>query len=196
MESSTASTPPLDGAVVVPRFPRLHWGCGPRAVPGWTNSDRRAAPGVDLPCDIREGLPVPEASFDYVASMHALQEIPYRELVPVLRELHRVLRPGGVLRLGLPDLDRAIRAYVEGNAAYFLIPDDEVRTLAGKLSIQMTWYGHSRSLLTQTFVAELAEKAGFAATRGCAYRETAGPYPGIVELDNRPKESFFLEAEK
>lgn len=194
--STTAPATGREPPGVTAALRRLHWGCGSRVVPGWTNSDRKAGPGVDLACDIRGGLPVADDSFDYVASMHALQEVPYLELVPVLRELRRVLKPAGVLRLGLPDLDRAIRAYVENDRGYFLVPDDEAESLAGKLSVQMTWYGNSRTLLAYDFVAELAGKAGFAEVRRCRYRETASPYPGIVALDNRPKESFFVEAVK
>jgi predicted SAM-dependent methyltransferase len=175
---------------------RLHWGCGRKPAPGWINSDRQDRPGVDLPCDIRDGLPVPADHFDYAASMHALQEIAYPELVGVLRELRRVLRPGGVLRFGLPDLERAIDAYLRRDVAYFGIPDHDATTLAGKLSVQLTWYGRSRSLLTHEFVAEMLDKAGFAVVRRCEYRHTASDYPEIVSLDNRPGESFFVEAVK
>lgn len=175
---------------------RLQWGCGPKAATGWVNSDRITGPGIELSCDIRAGLPVPADYFDYAVSMHALQEIPYRELVLVLGELRRVLRPGGILRLGLPDLDRAIDAYVRRDAGYFQVPDDEVKSLAGKLSVQMTWYGISRSLLTFDFVAELCGNASFTEVRRCEFRETGGPYPEIVSLDNRRRESFFVEAVK
>jgi predicted SAM-dependent methyltransferase len=175
---------------------RLQWGCGRAPAAGWVNADRLALPGVDLCCDIRDGLPVPADHFDYAASMHALQEIPYLEVVGVLGELRRVLRTGGVLRLGLPDLDRAIDAYVRRDAAYFLVPDEDAATLAGKLSVQMTWYGSSRSLLTHDFVAELLVKAGFADVRAAGYRRTGSAYPEIVSLDNRPRESFFVEATK
>ena len=86
---------------------RLNWGCGTHPEPGWINSDRKTAPGIDISCDIRQGLPIADASLDYIVSIHALQELPYPDLVPALSELHRVLRPGGVVRLGLPDLDKA-----------------------------------------------------------------------------------------
>ncbi len=175
---------------------RLNWGCGPRPAPGWTNADRLTMPGIDVSCDIRQGLPLPSDSFGYAVSIHALQEIPYLEMVPVLRELRRVLKPAGVLRLGLPDLDRAIDAYLRRDPSYFLVPDDEVASLGGKLSVQMTWYGNSRSLLTFDFVAELLGKAGFEEVRRCEYRQTGSPYPEIVSLDNRPRESLFVEAVK
>ncbi len=43
---------------------------------------------------------------------------------------------------------------------------------------------------------ELLRKAGFGDVRRVAYRQTASPYPEIVELDARPEESFYVEAFK
>src|SRR5437879_3348112 len=97
---------------------RLHWGCGPITPFGWINSDIEPGPGVDVVADICDGLPLPDASFDYIVSIHALPEIAYADLDRVLRELGRLLKPGGVLRLGLPDMDRAIRAYLSNDPDY------------------------------------------------------------------------------
>jgi SAM-dependent methyltransferase len=162
--------------------------------PGWVNSDQKAGPGIDISCDVREGLPLADASFDYVVSIHALPEVPWPDLVPTLRELRRVLRPGGTLRLALPDLERAIAAYQRGDREYFLIPDDDMRSIGGKLVTQLVWYGYSRTLFTVDFVDELLGKAGFAAVRECAYRTTSCGHEAIIELDNRERESLFIEA--
>ena len=179
-----------------PVHKRLHWGCGSWTVPGWINSDQKEGPGIDISCDIRDGLPLETDSIDYAVSIHALPEVPYPDLVPVLRELRRVLIPGGLLRLGLPDLDKGIRAYLEGDRDYFLIPDEEVQTLGGKFVVQLIWYGYSRTLFTSDFIEELLRKAGFGRVSHCRFKETVGPFAGIVELDNRERESLFVEAFK
>ena len=175
---------------------RLNWGCGPQPVPGWINSDLIEAPGIDIRRDIRDGLPLESDYLQYIASIHALQDLPYLDVVPALRELRRVLEPGGVLRLALPDLERGIAAYLRNDPAYFYIPDGESETISGKLIIQMTWYGSSRMMFTYDFTRELLLRAGFRDVVRCAFRHTVGPYPDIIALDNRERESLFVEAQK
>jgi predicted SAM-dependent methyltransferase len=175
---------------------RLQFGCGAFPAPGWINTNLVPGPGVDLVGDVRNGLPLDSASIGYIASMHALVELPYLDVVPALRELHRILAPGGVLRLGLPDLDRAIDAYRTGDRGYFHIPDDEIGSIDGKFVVQMTWYGTNRMMFTFALARELLERAGFRDVRRVDYGQTASPFPEIVALDNRPRESFFVEATK
>jgi ubiquinone/menaquinone biosynthesis C-methylase UbiE len=175
---------------------RLNWGCGPIACYGWVNSDIQAWPGVDIVADMRNGLPVDDDAFDYIVSIHALPEIPYGDLDRTLSELRRVLKPGGILRLGLPDMDKAINAYRTGDADYFLISDEEVKCLSGRMIVQLLWRGQSRSMFTTEFAAELLARNGFRAIHPCAFRETGSGISGITELDNRPLESLFIEAAK
>lgn len=175
---------------------RLNWGCGPVIAPGWLNVDRVTRPGVDIAGDIRDGLRVPDDSIDYAVAMHALQDLPYLELVPALIELRRVLKPGGVLRVGVPDLERSIDAWRRGDASYFYIPDDEIASLGGKLIVQATWYGSVRTPFTWDFLHELTVKAGFACARRCAFGQTHSAWPDIVALDNRSRETLYAEAVK
>jgi predicted SAM-dependent methyltransferase len=173
---------------------RLNWGCGDHVAPGWINSDVKQGADVDLVADIKAGLPLASGCLDYAVGVHALPELAYPELVPALRELRRVLKTGGVLRLVLPDLDRAIDAYRRGEKDYFKVDPREVRSLGGRFVVQMLWYGYSRSLFTQDFAEELLKKAGFEQVRRCRYRQTSGPFAEIVELDNREDESLYVEA--
>jgi predicted SAM-dependent methyltransferase len=173
---------------------RLNWGCGPHPEPGWTNSDLRPADGVQLCGDIRDGLPVADHSFDYAVAIHVLQDLPWPDIPDALTELKRVLKPGAVLRLALPDLDRAIDAYRRGDAAYFYVPDEHALSVGAKLVTQIVWYGSVRTPFTFEFARELLDKTGFHDVRRCSFRQTFSPHPDIVSLDNRERESLFVEA--
>lgn len=173
---------------------RLNWGCGPATPKGWINADRLAHPGVDLPGDIRDGLDLADGSIDYAVAMHALQDLAWADIPPALAELKRVMRSGGVLRLGLPDLDRAIEAYMRGDAAYFYVPDRDARSLGAKLVTQIIWYGSVRTPMTYAFVRECLEGVGFRDVQRCSYRRSRSGIADIVALDNRERESLFVEA--
>jgi len=173
---------------------RLNWGCGAHVADGWINSDVKDGPGVDLVADIRKGLPLASETLDYAVSVHALPEFAYPELQPVLEELRRVLKPGGVLRLALPDLRRGIDAYLRGDTDYFQVDPDEVKSEGGRFIVHMLWYGYSRSLFTADFAEELLARSGFVEVQECSYQTTLSDFEQIVDLDNRPDESLFVEA--
>lgn len=101
-----------------------------------------------------------------------------------------------MLRLALPDLERGIAAYLRNDPGYFYVPDDETPSISGKLIVQMTWYGSSRMMFTWEFARELLFKAGFSQVTRCEFRCTASAYPQIVELDNRERESLYVESVK
>jgi SAM-dependent methyltransferase len=63
--------------------------------------------------DLRKGIPYPHAAFDVVYHSHLLEHFS-KESAPVfLRECHRVLKPGGVIRVVVPDLEVIVRLYLE-----------------------------------------------------------------------------------
>ena len=175
---------------------RLNWGCGSWIEPGWINADQKDDPRQEISCDIRDGLPLDDDSIDYAVSIHALPEISYPDLIPVLRELRRVLKPNGVLRLGLPDVDRTIDAYLRGDTGFFQIPDDEVTSHGAKFIVHLIWYGYTRTFFNYEFMEEMLGKAGYRDVRQCGYKQTHSSHLGIIELDNREEESFFVEAIK
>jgi SAM-dependent methyltransferase len=173
---------------------RLHWGCGDVRPVGWINSDLAEGPGIDISCNIFDGLPLNDDSIDYISSQHSLPELKIYDQVAALSELRRVLKPGGVLRMSLPDLDLFIAAYQSGRQDPFLIWDWD--TLSGNFITHMLWYNTIHTPFTYEFAEELMKKAGFRIVRRVAYRQTASDHPDIVELDNRPDESFYIEAVK
>jgi len=173
---------------------RLHLGCGPFASAGWINVDRIALPGVDIVADLCAGLPFAKGSLDGAVAIHVLQDLPWGEVPIALKELRRVLRAGGVLRLGLPDLDRSIDAYRRGDHRHFYVPDQDARSIGAKLVTQIIWYGSVRTPFTYDYAEERLQAAGFRHVECCAFGSSRHGDPALAALDNRERESFFVEA--
>jgi predicted SAM-dependent methyltransferase len=161
---------------------------------GWLNIDCYAAPGVDVVADLRSGLPLATSSVAHAVAMHVLQDLAYLDLVPALSELRRTLATGGVLRAGVPDLERAVRAFLGNDPAYFYVPDEEARSAGAKLVVQAIWYGSVRTPFTWDFAREMCEKAGFRAVHRVAFGHTVAGPPDLATLDNRERETLFFEA--
>lgn len=77
---------------------KLHLCCGANRLEGWDNRD------VD--CDIREPLPYRDNSVDFVFCEHGVEHTTSREAWTLFVECYRVLKPGGVVRIAIPDLSR------------------------------------------------------------------------------------------
>lgn len=90
-------------------------GAGPHGRPGWVNVD--ASPGPNIQClyDCRRRLPFPDGSARGIFTEHFLEHLDYAEEAPLfLAECRRILRPGGVLRVVVPDAELYLRAYAAG----------------------------------------------------------------------------------
>ncbi len=76
-------------------------GCGGRKqVPCAVGVDAVEQPGVDVVADLDGGLPFADASLDHVFAVHVLEHV--ADMVAVMAELHRVLKPTGVLHVLCP----------------------------------------------------------------------------------------------
>lgn len=91
----------------------LNLGCGGRFHPAWTNVDFSPADPSVMAHDLREGVPFPDAEFDVVYHSHVLEHFSRQAARPFLRECLRVLKPGGTLRVAVPDLERMAKTYLQ-----------------------------------------------------------------------------------
>lgn len=90
---------------------KLHLGCGEIKRAGWANVDLVGAGAADFIWDLREPLPFPDGSVSAIFHEHLLEHLTYWQGVSLFNECRRLLRPGGLLRLGVPDFGRYARDY-------------------------------------------------------------------------------------
>jgi predicted SAM-dependent methyltransferase len=98
---------------------KLNLGCGPNRKDGWVNLDLLDS-AADLQLDLREAWPFPDNSVSYIYSEHVFEHFEPRAEVPhILAEALRVLEPGGVFDVVVPDTEPPLKAYGNPNAVYW-----------------------------------------------------------------------------
>ena len=84
----------------------------------WVNIDCVSRPPEQVPdlvCDVgKESLPIPNDHADYCVLHHVYEHFGLGEGHPVIRECHRVLKPGGILILTVPDMRALAMAWLRG----------------------------------------------------------------------------------
>jgi predicted SAM-dependent methyltransferase len=95
---------------------RLHLGSGRQRYPGYANVDLYES-SADYQIDMCDLSVFPDNSVDDIACHHALEHVPLRNVEPALREWYRVLKPGGRLDLGLPDIELLARDFINASEA-------------------------------------------------------------------------------
>jgi len=90
----------------------LNLGCGRRFHPEWINADRFPADPRVMQLDITRGIPYPDDTFGVVYHSHLLEHLPRSSGKVFISECARVLRPGGVLRVVVPDLEAIVGLYM------------------------------------------------------------------------------------
>lgn len=91
----------------------LNLGCGERSHPDWINIDIAAAQPNVIAHDFTKGIPFPAESADVVYHAAVFEHIRREDVAAFLREIYRVLKPGGIIRIGVPDLEKICRTYLE-----------------------------------------------------------------------------------
>jgi predicted SAM-dependent methyltransferase len=162
---------------------KLHLGCGSHLLQGWANINPDIPGAVD--CDLRYPLPIPDGSIDFIYSQHFIEHLARDDGVRHLRDCHRVLRAGGVLRLSTPNLRYLAETYLAGNVKEWLTEPEfwNPRTPAQMLNDALRLWGHE-------FVYDFDEMSGALREIGFSgvIPETRGnsKYSALRGLETRP----------
>jgi len=136
--------------------------------------------------DLSRRFPYPDGHFDFVFSCHVFEHIPRPMLNRTLGKILRVMKPGGVMRVVVPDLSWFVAHYDPERADDFVKGVFEMENGLEKNRHHWMYSAHSLRATLGT--------AGFVNVKTCEYRQ--GKCPNLDRLDNRPDHSIFMEGEK
>jgi predicted SAM-dependent methyltransferase/glycosyltransferase involved in cell wall biosynthesis len=170
----------------------LNIGCGKKHLPDYVNMD--IVPPYDRRLDARKGLPYADGTVDGVYSEHFFEHLTQAEGLRFLRECRRVLKPSGVVRIAMPDLDEVIRRYTNedwrGDGDMFKLGFDWVSNRCEMLNIAMREWGH-KHLYNEEELVRIAGMAGLESIRRCKLGKSG--VPAFVGRETRNGSKLIME---
>lgn len=143
----------------------LNVGCGSKALPGFINVDIQQLPGVDEVADATKLSAKFGSNFaNLIYSCHMLEHIDRREVINVLRDWYKVLVPGGILRLAVPDFEAITKWYRDTRDVDSVIG----LTVGGNKDA----FDNHKCLFDHTKLENMLEDAGFVAVRRYDWQQT------------------------
>lgn len=207
---------------------RVNVGCGATPTPGWINVDNSwtvrlaRVPGaikvlewigllgahqirfaaVARATGIRYAratrLPLDNKSCSVVYSSHMIEHLSRCEASAFVREAFRILRPGGVLRLVVPDVAKLVRQYEKDGDADRLIEGSMLASDGGgaarRALLHLTGPRNHQWMYDGKSLSALVEANGFVQARILEAGQTSIPSPGELNLRERGDESACVEA--
>jgi predicted SAM-dependent methyltransferase len=174
----------------------LNLGAGPRGVNDshWVNVDAAPEPGVSFLIDFQRPLPFDDASFDGVFCEHVLEHFGQAEGERLAREVARILRPGGLFRVVVPDAELVLRSYFETPADMIAARGDGHGTAMEMVNSYFRQrYEHQFMYDWQT-LAQVLRRAGFAQVVRSRFREPGGCLSLRIDSAKYERESLYVEA--
>src|ERR1044071_1839828 len=175
------------------KYPRLRWALWKLGILSDRHYKVKWADSIKIH-NLKKRLPYLDSSIDYVYTCHFLEHLALVDAQRFIREVFRILKPRGIVRIVVPDLALGARQYL---AALEADPQDAkaAQDFLNWLQLNRTgvrdphlWMYDAPSLTAMLY------GAGFTNVTVCQFKQ--GRVPDCETLDNRPEDSIHLEAEK
>ncbi len=151
--------------------------------------------------DVTKDWPWPDGSAEAIYSSHMLEHLTKREAEGFLRKCFRVLRPGGILRLAVPDLESAVEDYLnkrnagepraadELNQLFYSMSDFDRDSTIHRFAIKTLHRPHQWIYDFDSLGSRMRD-AGFESITKSAFKD--GRLPEVERMDVR-EDSLFIE---
>jgi len=190
---------------------KLHLGCGPDVKPGWVNIDLQVPPPHNsvpsttpptfaIDSDLRRPLPLENDSCAYIYSCHFFEHLNRQHGEALMEDCYRVLRPGGIFRIVLPDFKKTFAAYLAGDRDFFdlvenggFLPrcENGQRLMSDFVNFSVYQSGEHKQVYDEQTIEHLLKKMGYSRVAISEVDENIDQ-----NIDIRTKYSFYIEAVK
>lgn len=149
---------------------KLHLGCWHRYFPGWVHVDLCDMEHIDYKTGVDDLSMIPDEAADIVYASHVLEYFDRFQARDVLKEWRRVLKPGGTVRLAVPNFESITKLYQQTGDV-----EKCVGLLYGRMEIQ-TETGpqmlYHKTVWDFDFLKRVLEECGFGDVRRYDWRDT------------------------
>ena len=183
----------------------LDLGCGQNTHDNFINLDYDWHPKIDLCWDLSRGIPLPDQSLRGVFTEHCLEHFTLPIAEGIICEIHRVLMPGGRVRIIVPDAEVYLTGYTDRlrHQSDTLLPFETENAYKGIvdpiLVVNGVFYlgrdhpaGH-RFIYDFNFLNKLLLHCGFSQTTRASFMN-GGDKTLLIDSQWRAMESLYIEA--
>ena len=140
--------------------------------------------------DLRNGIPFKENSVDGIVASHLLEHLDCHEAIQLLKECHRALKAGGVLRVSLPDPAKFYSLTMAGCTDW----GEPMYQKDSFMEYALAFHDHKQFLGKDGLYCMLWLSGFKGRLIDCAYQQSTSEI--MATLDTRPVFSLFVEALK
>lgn len=176
---------------------KLNIGCGTDYKEGWVNIDNNSDKNItqlDLNWDLRNPLPFDDNSVDFIFNEHFIEHLSVEESRKSLSDFMRVLKPGGVMRIAMPDMVDVIDLYRDKNWRNRPVIKnhglDFVQTRAELVNMSFSWWGH-KWLYDWEELSRRLKEVGCGSFSRCQTGESK--YKELINLETREGSTLVAE---
>lgn len=148
---------------------------------------------IDYNINLEDGMewPIDDNEFSLVFSSHTLEHLSDEAIEKTLSEMHRILEPGGLVRLNVPDVDIFKRKYENEDKAWFI--NKRNRNQPDKLSSPEF---HMEEYFVSTFASHLTNTRNHHTNQHCVdFSDVRDDYDELPEFEFYQKYSNMIEDE-
>lgn len=178
----------------------LNVGCGTDYKNGWINIDNNSDDNIeklDLNWDMRNPLPYEDGTVDYIFNEHFFEHLTAEEGLLCMKDFLRVLKPGGVMRIAMPDLEHVVYNYMnvplEKDPVIKKFNFTDVKTRAEWINMSFREWGHKWLYDFEELNRRLRE-AGFGQVERCELRQSK--HKELRNLEIRDESFLIVEVVK